>query len=433
MKIAVVGAGYVGLVSAVCFAEFGYQVHSIDLDEEKIAKLKRGELTLFEAGLQRLLNHNLEAKRIHFSSDMASSIQDAKVIFLAVGTPLKKKSNGAELSYLYQAIDQICEVIQEDKILVIKSTVPIGTAQKIRDYLKSKDLPFHCSIVSNPEFLREGSAVEDFMKPARVVLGSDNEAALATIDELYAPLKVKNIPIIHTSSETAELTKYAANSFLATKITFMNEMADLCEKVGGDIHTVAFAMGLDHRIANEFLNPGPGYGGSCFPKDCQALIDVGERQNIPLRIVNAVHHANVSRKQTLMHRIKTHHADVKDQTIALLGVTFKANTDDIRESPAIEVVEALLKEGAKVKLHDPQGLENAAKLFGNQIQYCDSVQECVTSSKIIVIITEWDEYKALDFEEIKSLSNSEFIFDFRNLYDPKHVESHGLKYISIGR
>jgi len=311
--------------------------------------------------------------------------------------------------------------------------VPVGTGESLNHYLKSKSLPYQCDIVSNLEFLREGSAVEDFMNPTRIVLGSQSDEALACVAKLYAPLTLKNVPIIRTSCETAELIKYASNSFLATKVTFVNEVADLCEKVGGDIKTVSYAMGLDQRIGSEFLSPGPGYGGACFPKDCQALIDVAEKNEIDLNIVQAAHASNVKRKQNLINRIKAHKPDLKDQVISILGVTFKADTDDIRESPALDLIDALIKEKAKICLHDPQGLENIKKVFKNQVAYCDSVEECVKSSKIIIIVTEWDEYKALDFSELKKRSECETVFDFRNLYDPQFVSMHGIEYISIGR
>ena len=433
MRIAVIGSGYVGLVSGACFSEFGVEVTCVDNDAAKIARLQHGEIPIFEPGLDQIVQSNAASGRLRFASDLSKAVEGADAVFIAVGTPSRRGDGHADLSYVFAAAEDIAKAVKDYTVVVTKSTVPVGTGRKVAEILR-KHLPeSKFDVVSNPEFLREGSAIQDFMRPDRVVIGTDSERAAAVMKELYRPLYLIETPILFTSLETAELIKYAANSFLATKITFINQVADLCEKVGADVQDVARGIGLDGRIGRKFLHAGPGFGGSCFPKDCLALVKTAQQAGAPLSIIETVVAANDGRKEHMAERIV--HAcggSVKGKTIAVLGLTFKPNTDDMRDSASLAIVPALQQAGAAIRAFDPEGMGEAKKLLTG-VAFCNGSYETMEGAHALVIVTEWNEFRALDLDRVKSLLKTPTIVDLRNIYKPADMAEAGFHYFSIGR
>lgn len=432
MKIAVVGTGYVGLVTGTCFAETGNTVTCIDIDQEKVKKLQNGIITIFEPGLDVLFERNIKQGRLVFTTDLKQGIEDAKIIFLALPTP-PGEDGSADLKYILKVSDDLGPLLKDYTVIVDKSTVPVGTAEKVRERI-AKKAAVEFDVVSNPEFLREGVAVEDFMKPDRVVLGTTSPRAMKLMDSLYAPFVRQGNPIIFMDERSAELTKYAANSFLATKISFMNEIANLCELVGADVDSVRKGVGTDSRIGKRFLFPGIGYGGSCFPKDVQALAKSSDEVQYDFKILKAVMDVNAEQKTRLIPRIKEHFkGNLKGKTIAMWGLAFKPHTDDIREAPSLYNIEELLKEGAVIKAHDPEGMKNVERVLGGRIHYFDNPYDAAENADAIFIATEWPEFRAPDFERLSAILKAKVIFDGRNLYDLQLMRDMGYKYFSIGR
>jgi UDPglucose 6-dehydrogenase len=433
MRIAVIGSGYVGLVSGACFSEFGVEVVCVDLDAEKIARLKRGEMPIYEPGLDQLVASNVAAKRLSFTTDLPGAVKAADAVFIAVGTPSRRGDGHADLSYVFGAAEEIARSLDGYTVVVTKSTVPVGTGRKVAEIIRKTRADAAFDVVSNPEFLREGSAIGDFMRPDRVVIGAETERSQAVMRELYRPLFLNETPILFTSIETAELTKYAANSFLATKISFINEIADLCEKVGADVQDVAKGIGLDGRIGRKFLHAGPGYGGSCFPKDCLALVKTARDAGSPISIVEAVIGVNEHRKEAMAERVI--HAcggNVTGKTLAVLGVTFKPNTDDMRDSPSLTIIPALQQAGATIRAFDPEGMVEAQKVLENVV-LCGGAYDAMQGADALVIVTEWNEFRALDLERVKGLLRSPTVIDLRNIYKPADMADAGFFYFSIGR
>ena len=433
MRIAVIGSGYVGLVSGACFSEFGVNVTCVDLDAGKIARLEKGEMPIYEPGLDQLVMSNMAAKRLSFTTDLNAAVKGADAVFIAVGTPSRRGDGHADLSYVFGAAEQIAQAMDGYTVVVTKSTVPVGTGRKVAEIIRKTRPDAAFDVVSNPEFLREGSAIGDFMRPDRVVIGAETERAQNVMRELYRPLFLNDTPILFTKIETSELTKYAANSFLAAKISFINEIADLCEKVGADVQDVAKGIGLDGRIGRKFLHAGPGYGGSCFPKDCLALVKTAQDAGSPVSIIEAVIKVNDNRKEDMAQRvIRACGGNVKGKTLAVLGVTFKPNTDDMRDSPALDIIPALQKAGATVRAFDPEGMKEAAKMMDNVV-WCKETYDAITGADAVVIITEWNEFRALDLPRVKSLLTSPTVIDLRNIYKPEDMSAAGFYYVSIGR
>jgi UDPglucose 6-dehydrogenase len=434
MHITVVGTGYVGLVSGAGLADFGLTVTCIDCDEQKIQALRQGQLPIYEIGLEELFRRNVRNNRLHFSTDLKSAVQRSLVIFIAVGTPAGPNGE-PDLSHVERVVRSLAEDMDDYKVIVTKSTVPIGTGKWIRKLIEENQMKrVKFDVVSNPEFLREGSAVEDFMRPNRVVIGADSEQAAAIVKDIYRPLYLIETPFVVTNPETAELIKYASNAFLATKISFINEVANLCEKVGADIHHVARAIGLDKRIGPKFLHPGPGFGGSCFPKDVLALAKIGEKFGSRMRIVESVVEVNKIQKELLVRKIEASLGGLANRCIGVLGLSFKPNTDDIRESPAILICQKLVESQAQVQAYDPISMPNAQKVLnGNRISYCSSAYEAASSSDALLVATEWNEFRNIDLEKIKSLMRQPIIFDARNIFEPEKMESLGFKYFGTGR
>ena len=433
MRIAVIGSGYVGLVSGACFSEFGVNVTCVDLDAGKIARLENGEMPIYEPGLDQLVMSNMAAKRLSFTTDLNAAVKGADAVFIAVGTPSRRGDGHADLSYVFGAAEQIAQAMDGYTVVVTKSTVPVGTGRKVAEIIRKTRPDAAFDVVSNPEFLREGSAIGDFMRPDRVVIGAETERAQNVMRELYRPLFLNDTPILFTKIETSELTKYAANSFLAAKISFINEIADLCEKVGADVQDVAKGIGLDGRIGRKFLHAGPGYGGSCFPKDCLALVKTAQDAGSPVSIIEAVIKVNDNRKEDMAQRvIRACGGNVKGKTLAVLGVTFKPNTDDMRDSPALDIIPALQKAGATVRAFDPEGMKEAAKMMDNVV-WCKETYDAITGADAVVIITEWNEFRALDLPRVKSLLTSPTVIDLRNIYKPEDMSAAGFYYVSIGR
>lgn len=432
MKIAVVGTGYVGLVTGTCFAETGNTVTCVDIDTDKIAKLKSGKVTIYEPGLELLFERNIKQDRLFFTTDLAEGIKDAKIIFLALPTP-PGEDGSADLKYILKVADDLGHLLKDFTVIVDKSTVPVGTADKVKERI-AKNAKVEFSVVSNPEFLREGVAVDDFMKPDRVVIGTSSEKAKKVMEQLYAPFVRQGNPIIFMDERSAELTKYAANSFLATKITFMNEIANLCELLGADVDAVRKGVGTDNRIGKRFLFPGIGYGGSCFPKDVQALAKSSKDASYDFKILNAVMAVNSSQKTKLIASIQHYfNNDLTGKTIAIWGLSFKPHTDDIREAPALENIEVLLKAGAVIKTHDPEAMDHVKKIYGNRIAFCTNQYEAAAGADALFIATEWPEFRTPDFDRLGLLLKNKVIFDGRNLYDLQQMRELGFSYYSIGR
>ncbi len=432
MKIAVVGTGYVGLVTGTCFSETGNTVTCVDIDVEKVNKLNSGKITIYEPGLELLFERNLKQERLTFTTNLAEGIKDAKIIFLALPTP-PGEDGSADLKYILGVASGLGPLLNQYTVIVDKSTVPVGTADKVRARIAA-NCSVEFDVVSNPEFLREGVAVEDFMKPERVVIGTKSDKAKKIMEALYAPFVRQGNPLVFMDERSAELTKYAANSFLATKISFMNEIANLCELLGADVDSVRKGIGTDSRIGKRFLFPGIGYGGSCFPKDVQALSKSSLDVNYSFRILEAVMAVNADQKTKLIPRIKDYyHGDLKGKVFALWGLSFKPHTDDIREAPALYNIEELLRAGAIIKAHDPESMENVKRILGGKIQFCDSPYEAATEADAVFIATEWPEFRTPDFDKLSSILKSKVIFDGRNLYDLAQMKELGYTYFSIGR
>jgi UDPglucose 6-dehydrogenase len=431
MKIAVVGTGYVGLVSGTCFAETGNYVTCVDIDQKKVEKLSNGQITIFEPGLEKLFLRNIKEERLQFTTNLEEGIRDAKVIFLALPTP-PGEDGSADLRYILEVADDLGKLMKDYKVIVDKSTVPVGTSKKVHAAI-AKNATVEFDVVSNPEFLREGVAVDDFMKPDRVVIGTSSEQAIKILGDLYAPFVRQGNPIIFMDEESAELTKYAANSFLATKITFMNEIARLCELVGADVDLVRKGIGSDERIGRRFLFPGIGYGGSCFPKDVKALVKSAFDINYDFRILRSVEVVNEEQKLYLVHKIREYYGTLAGKKFAIWGLAFKPNTDDIREAPALVIIDKLLEEGCTIKVFDPEAMNNVKELYGDKITFCDSQYDALEGADALVIATEWSEFRTPDFNKIMSLMPSKVIFDGRNLFDLKKMEECGFHYQSIGR
>ncbi|SRR5579885_453021 len=430
MRIAVIGTGYVGLVSGACLSEFGHDVVCIDKDSAKIEALRRGVIPIFEPGLDEIVAVNVKAGRLSFATDLAHAVPQSDAVFIAVGTPSRRGDGHADLSYVFAAAEEIARSLSGYTVIVTKSTVPVGTSRKVEEIVRRvrPDADFDCA--SNPEFLREGSAIEDFRRPDRVVVGCDSDRARNVMREVYRPLYLNETPMLFTGRETSELIKYAANAFLATKITFINEMADLCEAVGADVQDVARGMGLDGRIGGKFLHAGPGFGGSCFPKDTLALLKTSQQFGAPTRIVEAVMAVNEARKAAMAERIERAFGGVAGKTIAVLGLTFKPNTDDMRDAPSLVIVPALKKKGAKIRAYDPEGKE-AQKLL--DIALCANAYEALEGADGVVILTEWNEFRALDLPRAKSLLKTPLMVDLRNIYRPAQMAEAGFRYVSVGR
>jgi len=433
MRVAMIGSGYVGLVSGTCFADFGHHVICVDKDAEKIALLERGEVPIYEPGLDALLTTNVKEGRLTFTTDLKPAVAAADAVFIAVGTPSRRGDGHADLSYVYAAAREIAQALSHFTVIVTKSTVPVGTGDEVERIIRAEQPGADFAVVSNPEFLREGAAIRDFKHPDRIVIGGGDERARAVMTEIYRPLYLNAAPLLFTSRRTAELIKYAANAFLATKITFINEIADLAEKVGADVQEIARGIGLDNRIGSKFLHAGPGFGGSCFPKDTLALIKTAQDNEAPLRVVETVAAVNDQRKRAMARKVASAlGGEVRDRTIAVLGLTFKPNTDDMREAPSIPLITALQDSGAKVRAFDPAGMAQA-KLVLDNVTYSESAYDCAKGADALVIVTEWEQFRALDFKALKNAMAQPILIDLRNIYRPEEVEKHGFTYFSIGR
>ena len=441
MNITIIGTGYVGLVSGTCFSEFGFNVTCVDKDKNKIENLQNGIIPIYEPSLEDLVKKNIIAKRLSFTTSLSKVFKDSDAIFIAVGTPTNANNNKADLKYIYNVIREITDLIDindNPKLIVTKSTVPVGTGKEIESYIlnyrNELKIGKNFDIASNPEFLREGSAIEDFMRPDRVVCGVSSEFAKSIFKTLYRPLNLRETPILFTKRETAELIKYASNGFLATKITFINEMADICEKVGADVQEVAKGIGLDGRIGSKFLHPGPGFGGSCFPKDTRALAEIGKETGTRTNLIETVIKVNEARKFNMVKKITEAVDSIENKTIAVLGITFKPNTDDMRESPSLVIVPELLKRAKNVKVYDPVGMNNAKTMSEfDGVIWKENTFSCIENTDAIVIITEWNEFRALDLIKIKKFLNKPIIIDLRNIYKHDTMREAGIKYISVGR
>jgi UDPglucose 6-dehydrogenase len=433
MRVAMIGTGYVGLVSGACFADFGHVVTCVDKDASKIERLEQGIMPIYEPGLDTLVAKNVEEGRLFFAVDGAKAIREADAVFIAVGTPSRRGDGHADLSYVYAAAEEIADLIDGFTVVVTKSTVPVGTGDEIERIIRERRPDAEFAVVSNPEFLREGAAIGDFKRPDRVVVGTENEQARAVMSELYRPLNLNESPLLFVGRRTSELIKYAANAFLAMKITFINEMADLCEAVGADVQQVARGIGLDNRIGSKFLHAGPGYGGSCFPKDTLALVRTAVDAGSPVRLVETTVEVNDARKKAMAKRVSAAaDGDLNGKTVAVLGLTFKPNTDDMRDSPALDLVPALIAAGAKVQAFDPEGMHEAKALLDG-VDFRDGPYDAVKDADVVVIVTEWDPFRALDLDRLKSLVKQPVIVDLRNIYRPEDMRAKGFRYTSIGR
>lgn len=432
MKICVVGSGYVGLVTGACLADFGMEVTGVDKDERKIAALERGEIPIYEPGLEEIVEKNVRAGRLAFTTELAPAVREAQAVFIAVGTP-PLPDGSADLSFVREVAQSIGENLNGFKVVITKSTVPVGTGQMVEETVsRVSGGRQEFAVVSNPEFLREGSAIEDFLRPDRVVIGARSQRAVDVMMEIYAPLKVAGVPFVVANVESAEMIKYASNGFLATKITFVNEIAELCEAVGADVEVVAKGMGLDNRIGPKFLHPGPGFGGSCFPKDTRAVGQIARERGLDFAIIDAVLAANERTKQRMVGKIEQAFGGLQGKTVALLGLAFKGDTDDMRESPAIPIVEGLLAKGATVRAFDPAAMKEASALLP-PIEYCDDPYTAATGADGAVIATEWNQFRALNLGELRGRLRTPLLVDLRNLYEPSRVAAAGLRYVSVGR
>jgi UDPglucose 6-dehydrogenase len=433
MRVAMIGTGYVGLVSGACFADFGHEVTCVDKDKAKIAALERGEVPIYEPGLNDLVAANTRAGRLKFSTDLSGAVAAADAVFIAVGTPSRRGDGHADLSYVFDAAREIAAALDGSAVVITKSTVPVGTGDEVERIIREARPDAQCAVVSNPEFLREGAAIQDFKHPDRIVVGTADARAREAMTELYRPLFLNRSAILFTDRRTAELIKYAANAFLATKITFINEIADLAEKVGADVQEIARGIGLDNRIGSKFLHAGPGFGGSCFPKDAVALIKTGQDHGSPLRIVEAVVAVNDVRKRAMARKVAAAlGGELRGKTIAVLGLTFKPNTDDMRDAPSIPLVTALQDMGAKVRAFDPVGMEQAKAFMGN-VTFCADAYSCAEGASALVIVTEWEQFRALDFERLKAVMAHPVLVDLRNIYLSEEVARLGFVYESVGR
>ncbi len=434
MNVVMIGSGYVGLVSGACFAEFGADVTCIDVDRHKIEQLNAGKIPIYEPGLDDLVERNATAGRLTFTTEYSPAIENADLVFIAVGTPTRRGDGHADLVYVYEAARQIARHLSGYTVIVDKSTVPVGTARQVERIVREENPEADFDVASNPEFLREGAAISDFIRPDRVVLGVESERAEALLRELYRPLNLIEAPIHVTNLESAELVKYASNAFLATKISFINEIANLCEQVGADVHAVAKGMGLDGRVGKKFLHAGPGYGGSCFPKDTMALIRIAQEHGASCRIVEATVEVNAAQKARMVKKIREALGGSESgKTIAVLGLTFKPETDDMRDAPSLAIIPNLVDKGAKIRAHDPQGVEESRRLLPDGITYCNDVYETLAGADAIVLLTEWNEYRGLDFTRIKENVNGCVFVDLRNVYEPEMLAGHGFEYHGVGR
>lgn len=434
MQVVILGAGYVGLVSGACFAEFGANVTCVDVDEQRVAKLSNGIIPIYEPGLEDLVKHNVKRAKLRFSADISGAVPTADLIFIAVGTPTRRGDGHADLSYVYRAAEDVAKHIEGYTVVVDKSTVPVGTARQVARMISETNPAADFDMASNPEFLREGSAIEDFMRPDRVVIGVESKRAEELLRELYRPLNLIEAPIMVTDLESAELIKYASNAFLATKISFINEMSLLCEKVGADVHAVARGMGLDNRIGKKFLHPGPGYGGSCFPKDTQALIRIAQENDASCRIVEAAEEVNASQKARMVRKIRQALGGSEaGKIIAVLGLTFKPGTDDMREAPSLAILPALLDEGAIIRTHDPEGMESAKELLPDGIIYMGSAIDTLEGADAIVLMTEWNQYRGLDLKAAQIKMRGKVFVDLRNVYEHHAMKEAGFEYHCVGR
>ena len=433
MRVAMIGTGYVGLVSGACFSEFGFDVVCVDLDAAKVETLKSGKVPFYEPGLEQMVQSNCRAGRLEFTTDLPAAVKSADAVFIAVGTPRSRRDSKADLSALFQAARDVAAAIEGYTVVVTKSTVPVGTGRQVGETIRAANPAADFDMVSNPEFLREGSAINDFLRPDRVVIGLESERAKEVMRALYRPLFLIETPILFTGVETAELIKYAGNAFLATKITFINEIANYCEQVGADVHQVAKGIGLDGRIGSKFLHPGPGYGGSCFPKDTVALVESAREAGTPIRIVQTVVEVNEARKAEMAERVLAQAGgSLEGKKVAVLGVTFKPNTDDMRDAPSLVIIPALQAMGATVSAYDPEGMEQAKPLLPD-VEWCGNAYQTVAQADILVLITEWNEFRALDLLRIKQSMRTPAIADLRNIYNPEEVQAAGFDYRSIGR
>lgn len=433
VKICVIGTGYVGLVSGVCFSDLGYKVTCIDQDEVKIKSLKAGKVPIYEPGLEEMLHRNVNEGRLVFSTPSSEVVKESDFVLIAVGTPTLEDSGAADLTYVFEASKEIAQSLDGYTTIITKSTVPVGTGDEIEKIFKAHNNESDFDIVSNPEFLREGAAIQDFLKPDRIVIGCNSESACVAMKELYRPFMLKNTPILFCKRRTSELIKYASNAFLATKISFINEIADLCEYLGADIAKVAHGMGQDNRIGSRFLRAGPGYGGSCFPKDTLALANTARENGYTLKVVEAVIDVNKQRKKRMSQRVLDNVTrPYSNKTIGILGLAFKPDTDDIRESPALTIVQEIVKTGAAVKVFDPEAMSEFRQVFPD-ITYCDDTYSCAEGADVLVIITEWGEFRTLDFHKLSQIMKSKTLVDLRNIYSPETIRNHGFKYSSVGR
>ncbi|HPN96141.1 MAG TPA: UDP-glucose/GDP-mannose dehydrogenase family protein [Candidatus Moranbacteria bacterium] len=434
MKIAIIGTGYVGLVSGTCFSQFGHNVTCIDKDKQKIEALKNGQIPIYEPGLEDLVKENVAAERLSFTTETAEAVKNANAVFIAVGTPTSRRGDGyADLSYVYAAAREIAPYLENYTVIVDKSTVPVGTAQQVKRIIREENPKAQFDVASNPEFLREGAAIDDFMQPDRVVIGVETEKAAEVLKQIYSPLGLTEASLVITNPETAELIKYASNAFLAVKISYINDMANLCEKAKADVVTLAEGMGLDSRIGSKFLQPGPGYGGSCFPKDTLALNKIAQEHGTTLRVVEAAIEVNSAQKAKMVKKIREALGGSESgKTISCLGLTFKPETDDMREAPSLSILPALSEKGAKVRAHDPHGME-AAKVLMSEIEYLDDPYEVCEGADCVVLMTGWNEYRALDLEKLASVMKDKLFIDLHNIYEPEILKEKGFKYFGVGR
>lgn len=432
MHIAVVGTGYVGLVTGTCFSEFGVDVTCVDIDEKKIKMLNEGGVPIYEPGLDALISKNVKEGRLSFTTDLKAAIEKSLVLFIAVGTP-PKPDGSADLKYVEQVAKSVAEHMNGYKVIVNKSTVPVGTGKWVKELIqKNQKENVRFSVVSNPEFLREGSAIEDFLRPDRVVIGAEDDEAVAIMKDLYAPLYLIETPIVFTNVESAELIKYASNSFLATKISFINEIANICDRVGADVHHVAKGMGLDRRIGPKFLHPGPGFGGSCFPKDTHAIVDVAKAVGYEFQIVKSAIAVNAQQRRVAFEKIQKSVGDLKGKTVGMLGLSFKPNTDDMRDAPSVAIIEALKKEGASVKVFDPVAMENAKDMVPD-VTFCKDAYSVVESADVLVFVTEWNQFRNMDLKRLKKSMKAPVVVDLRNIYEPSKMKNEGFQYTAVGR